>query len=391
MTPRTFAIVGTLLLAVVIGSSLLLREDANVAHPSSSPAATAAAPTVDPSLVAQWAGAPHTATGIAQNAFARSHFRSDGLWDIAGEAIPTGLNSTVAMIGPDRLTLTVKDSTVTCQKGDVGTYRFALSPGEKRLTLTLENDECMARSIATAGDWVRVECRTGPQIAGGDNDCYGDLEAGTYKSRSVDLRFEIVDREPPTIYGALTFTVPDGWSHVADNATRFWMMPSAEYPRIRDGEALDGLYVFGHPQAASQADGCPREAEKDIGTTPAEIMASITSRAAFDATAPQPITINGRSGLWTDIRLDPSWKKSCDWYTDGSPVAPILYANTGLSAVFDQAHERLILLDIGHGDTVGIEIFGVDPARWDAYVAEAMQIVQSFRFAEPEGAASPSP
>jgi hypothetical protein len=383
MSPRTFAVVGTLLLAIVIGGSLLLRENANVAHPSPAPAATAAPIGVDPSLVAQWAGAPHTASGIAPNAFARSHFRTDGQWDLSGEAIPTGLNSTVAMIGPGRLTLTVKDSTTTCHKGDVGTYGYALSASAKRLTLTAEDDQCAPRAIGAAGEWVRVDCRTGPQIAGGDNDCYGDMEAGTYKSRAVDLRFEITDREPPIVYGALTFTVPDGWSHVADNATRFWLMPSAEYPRIRDGEPLDGLYVFGHPQAASQAEGCPGEAEKDVGLTPGAIMASITSRAAFKTTTPEPITINGRSGLWTDIQLAPSWKKGCDWHDDGSPIAPILYANTGLSAVDADSHERLILLDIGHGDAVGIEIFGVDPARWDAYVAEAMQIVQSFEFAEP--------
>ncbi|MFL5685670.1 MAG: hypothetical protein ACJ77D_06400 [Chloroflexota bacterium] len=382
MSPRTFAVVGTLLLALVIGGSLLLRENANVAHPSPSPSAVPA--DVDPSLLAAWAGAPHTTTGIAyaQGSIVRSSFRKDGLWQISGASVPTGLTSSITTTGPGRLTLTVKDSNLTCQKGDVGTYDFVISPGKKRLTLTVENDPCMARSIAAAGDWVRVDCRTGPQIAGGDNDCYGDLEAGTYRSRAVDLRFEILDREPPIVYGGLTFTVPDGWSHVADNATRFWLMPSAEYPRLHDGEALDGLYVFGHPQAASQDEGCPMEAEKGVGVTPAAIMASITSRPSLKTTPPELITINGRPGLWTDIQLDPSWTKSCEWH-DGSPIAPILYANTGLSAVDANARERLIVLDIGHGDAVGIEIFAVDAARWDSYVTEAMRIVQSFEFAEP--------
>ena len=97
----------------------------------------------------------------------------------------------------------------------------------------------------------------------------------------------------------------------------------------------------------------------------------------------ESITINGRSGLWTDLRLDPSWKQSCDFRDDGSPVAPILYANTGLSAVDATARERLVLLDIGHGDTVAIEIFAADPPDWDSYVAEAMRIVESMQFAEP--------
>jgi len=47
------------------------------------------------------------------------------------------------------------------------------------------------------------------------------------------------------------------------------------------------------------------------------------------------------------------------------------------------ARERLVLLDIGHGDTVAIEIFAADPPDWDSYVAEAMRIVESMQFAEP--------
>ena len=378
MTPRTFAIVGTLLLAIVIGGSLLLREQSNVAHPSPSP--TAPPGVVDPALLAQWAGAPRTATGIAVNAFARSHFRTGGSWDISGDAVPGGLNSTFAISGPDRLTLTVKDSTATCQKGDVGTYRFALSPGKKRLTLTAEDDACAPRSLAAAGEWVRVDCTTGPDIAGGDYDCYGDLEAGTYPSRAVNLRNEVDNGA--TTFGALTFTVPAGWSHVADNGNRFWLMPSAEYSRLHDGGDLDGLFVFGHPQAASQADDCPSEAEKGVGGTPGAIMASITSRPSLTTTTPQPITINGRSGLWTDVRLDPSWKKTCPWW-DGGPIAPVIYANTGVSTVDAQISERLILLDIGHGDTVSIEIDSVDPSTRETFVAQAMQVVKTFEFAEP--------
>ena len=380
MTPRTFAIVGTLLLAIVIGGSLLLREQSNVAHPSPSPSVVPA--DVLPSLVGRWAGAPHTVTGIAEGSIVRATVSDSGLWQIGGATIPAGLNSDVAVTGPDRLTLTTID-TKTCQKGDVGTYRFSLSPGKKRLTLTSESEPCAARSIVVAGDWVRNDCTTGSGIAGGDLDCYGDLEPGTYPSREVDLRHEIGNGDTTT-FGALTFTVPAGWSHVADNATRFWLMKSDGYAHLNDPDLKDeSIYVFGHPQASSQEKGCPSAPQDGVGLTAGAIMAAITSRAAFTATTPRSITINGRSGLWTDLRLDPSWKQSCDFRDDGSPVAPILYANTGLSAVDATARERLVLLDIGHGDTVAIEIFAADPPDWDSYVAEAMRIVESMQFAEP--------
>jgi len=235
MSPRTFAVVGTLVLAIIIGGSLLLRGQAEVAHPSPSPSVVPA--DVFPSLVAKWAGAPHTVTGIAEGSIVRASLNDAGLWQVSGATVPSGMNSTVAVTGPDRLTMTAL-ADATCRKGDVGTYRLALSPGKKRLTLASESDPCAARSIIVSGDWIRNDCTTGPGIAGGDFDCYGDLEPGTYPSREVDLRHETGNGETTT-FGAITFTVPSGWSHVADNATRFWLMKSDGYAHLGDADLKD--------------------------------------------------------------------------------------------------------------------------------------------------------
>jgi hypothetical protein len=382
MTSRTFALVGALVIALLVASSITLRSPHEVARSTPSPSAV---PTeIYESLIDVWAGAPRTLTGVPTSAIVRATFREGGRLDVSGETIPPlGVQSKVEIVNSDRMTLTTVSNNSRCQQGAVGTYRFLLSPAKKRLTLTSVSDPCADRVIAVEGDWVRTECTTGPGLAGGDWDCYGNLEAGTYKSRAVNLRFDISHGDiAPITYGALTFTVPDGWSHVADNATRFWLMPSDQYDRVHDGVALDGLYVFGHPQAASTAEGCPFAAQPGVGSTPNDIMTFLASTSGLELTTRQPITINGRSGLWTDIQLAPGWKNSCEWH-DGSPIAPILYANTGLSSVAAGTRERLILLDIGHGDAVGIEIFGVDPARWDDYVSGAMSIVESFVFAEP--------
>lgn len=382
MTPRTFALLGALVIALLAASSITLRSPHEVARPTPSPSSVPTA--IYQSLIDVWAGAPRTLTGVPTSAIVRATFREGGRLDITGETIPPlGLQSNVAIVNSDRLTLTTVTKNSRCEEGAVGTYQFLLSPAKKRLTLTAASDPCADRVAAVEGDWVRTQCTTGPGLAGGDWDCYGNLEAGTYKSRAVNLRFDISHGEvAPIIYGALTFTVPNGWSHVADNATRFWMMPSDEYPRVHDGVALDGLYVFGHPQAASTAAGCPFAAQPGVGITPNDIMTFLASAPGLKLTTPQPITINGHAGLWADIQLAASWKNSCDWH-DGSPIAPILYANTGLSSVAVGTRERLILLDIGHGDAVGIEIFGANPARWDDYVSGATPIVESFVFAEP--------
>jgi hypothetical protein len=389
MSPRTFALIGALALALLVGSGLVLRSPHEVARPTSPPS-TVPQVLVGP-LVGFWDGTPRQVPGFDRSPQAYSRFREDGHWDASGVNIPSGiLFSDVALTGPDTVTLTTTTSKRQCETGDVGTYRFTLSPGNNRLTLTALAETCSDRALAAQGEWVRNQCTTGGGIAGGDYDCYGNLEPGTYRSRAVNLRFDISHGEvAPLTYGAITFTVPDGWAHVADNATRFWMMPSDQYPRVHDGVALDGLYVFGDPRAASRVDGCPFEPQPGVGQTPDELMAYLTSVPSLDLSAPRPITINGRSGLVTDIKLDAGWKKSCDWH-DGTPIAPILYANTGLSSVAVGAHERLILLDIGHGDTVAIEIFGAKDAGWTDYVAGTMPIVESFVFAEPEPQAQPS-
>ena len=106
-------------------------------------------------------------------------------------------------------------------------------------------------------------------------------------------------------------------------------------------------------------------------------------KSGINITAPTAgeITINGRSAQWTDLRMAPSWNGTCDWF-DG-PIAPLMYANTGVDGISPTLMMRMVLVDIGHGDTVLIEISVEDPTRWESVVAEGMQIVQSMRFAEP--------
>ena len=382
MTPRTFTLIGALTLALLVGSSFIIRNRSDVATPTTSPSPVPSG--LYQSLVGEWAGAPRVVAEIGRSDIVSATFVAAGRWDFSGPTVPSSrFRSDVAVTAPGQLTLTTTAPDNRCQRGDTGTYRYELSPGKKRLTLTAESDPCAERIAAAEGDWVRNDCRTGSGIAGGDWDCYGDLEAGTYKSREVDLRDEIVEGQTlPITYGALTFTVPDGWTHVADNATRFWLMPSSQYGQIHDGVPLDGLFVFGHPQAASQADGCPFEPQPGVGLTPSALMEFITSLPGLKTSNVQDVTINGRTGARVDIQLDPSWKKTCPWFGD-TPIKPFLYANTGVDGATETTRLRLVFLDIGHGDTVAVEIAGVDAARWDELLPQAMPIVESFVFAEP--------
>ncbi len=140
--------------------------------------------------------------------------------------------------------------------------------------------------------------------------------------------------------------------------------------------------MFGHPQAASQADGCPFEPQPGVGLTASDLMSFITSLPGIKTSNLQDVTINGRTGARVDIQLDPSWKKTCPWHGE-TPMEPFLYVNTGVDGADVTTRLRMVFLDIGHGDTVAVEIAAADPARWDDYVARAMPIVESFVFAEP--------
>jgi hypothetical protein len=384
MTPRTFSLIGVLLLALALGASFLVGGRPQPSpSPSPSPSSSASLVTIPEALAGEWAGTPRTFDSMASTVV-RGLLSANGEWIVSGSHM---LSSRIIATQPGtdagRLTLTTALDGGPCHIGDTGTYDYQLSPGKKFLTLVAESDGCSDRVAATQGRWVRNECRTTTAIAGGDMDCYGPLEPGTYQSREVNLRFDISKGDvAPLTYGALQFTVPEGWTHVADNATRFWMMSTDQYPEIHDGVPLDGLYVFGHPQVGSRAAGCPYEAEPGVGLTPNEIVSFLRRTPALKLTLPKAVTINRRSGLLTDIELAPGWSKPCDW-SSGAAASSILYANTGLSGVESGQRERLIVLDIGHGDSVAIEIFAADKSRFDALMASAMPIVDSFVFAEP--------
>jgi hypothetical protein len=64
-----------------------------------------------------------------------------------------------------------------------------------------------------------------------------------------------------------------------------------------------------------------------------------------------------------------SYGESSGEASDGGPVA-----------IAGVERERLIVLDLGQGDVIGIRIFSHDPARFDALVAQAMPIIESIQF-----------
>jgi hypothetical protein len=95
----------------------------------------------------------------------------------------------------------------------------------------------------------------------------------------------------------------------------------------------------------------------------------------LSTSAPVAITIDGHPAKWLDVRIDPSWKKTCAGET--TPIVTFLMPGTAISGT---ERERLILIDLGGGDVIATVVWARDQATFDAFIAEAMPIVQSFQF-----------
>lgn len=278
------------------------------------------------------------------------------------------LQSTASATGDGQIRLvTVADSN-GCTKDDVGVYSWSLTPSGRTLTLTAEQDACSARAGAIAGAWWLMGCTI-------DNDnCLGLLDAGTYASQFISPRLDPGSTWKPTV-GGLTYTVPDGWANSSDWPESFELVPATELPPVSEANRRRNIGVFTQPTAMTQDRPCSDEVEPGVGRTVDDLTTWLGTVNGLVSTAPTPITIDGRAGQSLDLRLDPSWTATCE----GSTERLLTYLNPGLAVGEDQ-RVRLILLDLGDGDVVAIGVWTRDQAAFDAFIPEAMQVIESFQF-----------
>ncbi len=294
---------------------------------------------------------------------------------------PQFLLSDITAGDPNQLRLVSSNSTGGCSPGDVGVYTWSLSPKGTQLQLTATEDACEARRAAFEGDFERSACRNA------DNFCLGDLEAGTYKSQFIGPRLD--EGEPWTAnYGAFSYTVPDGWANTSDFPDNYVLMRSADYADSgdpRDG-SKDLIEVYTRPGIALQDAECTPLVKPDTGGSVDELISHVTQHPGLTASVPQPVTIDGHAGQMVDVSIAPSWTGGCP----GDPERVLLLFTergpdmTGSGndqwAVWNTDKIRIVLLDLGDGDVVLIDLVARDPANFDALTTEAMPIVESLTF-----------
>ncbi len=177
----------------------------------------------------------------------------------------------------------------------------------------------------------------------------GILPAGTSTTRSY---------KPGT-----SFTVPEGWVNDLDVSNGYGLFPDskaneAEY--ASSGEMANGIFIV---SVESPYFYC--EAWEKTGGTAAERAAFLVASEAFAVSEPVDVTIGDLIGKQVDMRVDPDWTATCPGDPPGSSLA--------------DWRNRVTFLDTP-GGVIAIAVGSKHAPDHEAFLAEAMPIVESFQF-----------
>jgi hypothetical protein len=382
-------------LTVLIGGALLQNRppDATGVGVSQTPSPTAVASastapsaalttTVPSELQSMWVGPPRSVSGLLPSHRYRFELTKDGLDFPYDNLQIEGQLPAAVVVDGNVLQLTSTGVPGECKVGDVGRYSWTLSPGGTRLSVTLIADACAVRSSALSGDWQKVGCKNI------DDACFGDLvDAGTYPSQYFTPRLAPGGSWNPQ-WGALTYTVPAGWANSADWPNSFVLTPSDAYALEGPSGQADGSYreveAYRLPYAISQDAACSDQAVPGVTASVDGLIGYIRGLKSVVTTTPASTTIDGHAAKWIDVRIAPSWTKTCPDMPNGAPVAALLGSgessgdHNGIGIGGDE-RVRLVFIDVG-GQVALVVVDSSDPARFDDLVSQAMPIVQSFKF-----------
>ena len=168
-----------------------------------------------------------------------------------------------------------------------------------------------------------------------------------------------------------TFTVPDGWVNEADQVSIYALLENssaneAEYKL--SNQVANGFLLVNTPQDNMFV--ICEETGRFQGTTADDVIDAIVANEALSATEPIDITIGGLTGRQVDVQLSPTWTGSCPLSADDPPTRD-----------YGDSRNRVIMLDIPGRGPIGISIGTLYSSDYEAFLAEAMPILESFEFA----------
>ena len=391
---RLTVIAATAIVVLALVGGALLLAGANKATSSASPAPsiTPAALSAPPSttnsadlpstMIAGWYGTDRQVPGLAARAGVVLFLDRNELRLAQSNQQPTTLVRETASIMSGRLQLvsTAQETYAgaACPRGTPGTYDVTVSASGNSLTLQRFSDACSGRAAALGGTWRKKGCWS-------DGPCYGYLDAGTFGSQYFDPR---VDPGAPWVpnYGAVTVTVPDGWALGDDWPGYMRLTTAAHYAAEKAGTDpfnTEELYVVGQPFAAVGGGDCGSSAKPSVGDrrTPADLVAFLQAQSWLVVSKPVTDSIDGHPTTVVDLSVASGAKAGCPG--DAAPNGNYLvgYGQEPWNLEVDgQRKVRVMLIDLGGGDVVGVVMEGANAAALDAFVSEATPIVRSLHF-----------
>ena len=367
-------------IAVAIGVALLLGRGSSpivgTASPSPSPSqGSVQTPSAKPSqadlggplpaqLQARWMGKSAVVSGLSIDAGTSVVFSANGVGLSPSNANTSPVLSASATSTGQVLRLT---SGSACNADDIGLYGWSISSDGRTLTLTGQSDACATRLAALAGTWWLDGCKDT------QTNCLGDLGPGTYASQYIAPRVKPGTLWSP-VFGGLTYTVPAGWANSSDWPNTFGLTPSTDYATVGPGGQEGGrsILLITQPAALSPMSACSGAVDNRVAHTVSAEVSSIEHTPGLISSAPTAISIGGHQGQWVDVRLNPTWKTACpggpgpeaDFLASpGSNSPPIL------GVVGTAMRQRVIVLDLGSGDLLAIDVSTDATAPFNAFVA----------------------
>jgi hypothetical protein len=344
-------------LAALVGLTLLNNQIGNEPTPTPSPSDTALGPLPD-ELQHPFLGEPRPLPGVTPDP-SGAYLIFDGSTFSFGNGEEAIMSSTASVDSTGHLRLSTVAAGRPCAVGDEGLYEYSFSPGGSRLTIT-GTDDCAAREAAVVGTWQTSDCRNQ------ENFCLGNLEPGTYSSNYFEPRPH-GDWAPR--FGALSYTVPEGWAATYDYPEMYSLMTQQAYATDDPGDAIQ---VWAAPRAA--AEDCKEAVAQGVGTSPADIAGWVRQQPGIDIGEPESITIGGYDGFVLDVEVAAGQTGTC-----GAPGIPLFYGGWQI-AVSAGDRQRFVIVDLGKGDSALIVIDTLDPDTLDVFVSQAMPIVETFEF-----------
>jgi len=226
-----------------------------------------------------------------------------------------------------------------------GAVTPAPSPSPAASTLPSATPSAAPSAGAVLPPWYTTsETPSGPGI----------LSAGGHTTRSFMPGF--------------TFSVPDGWVNDTDSVDFFGLFPDtpanqAQFARSEGLAQSMAMSVYPSPWFTCES------VENNRGATAAEMVAAAMANEALAVSDPVDVAIGGLTGKQFDVRRNPDWTGTCPGDSD-------------LPQGLDPRDERTrgIFLDVPDRGVLVMLLYSMSSAETEAFLAEAMPIIESFQF-----------